>query len=131
MLDIFGSYHCMQPQEKLMNQTWENGRKKLVLGQILVSLAQIWAPNFFSWTWPLLHARNCCRLSLYPISWKTNELNLQRQQKTSFWAQFFLAHLHLAQIWATKVFQKYGSVSGQSLYVLVSYYHVHTISEKN
>ena len=27
MLDIAASYHCMQFQGKLMNQTWENGKK--------------------------------------------------------------------------------------------------------
>ena len=27
MWRIVGSYHCMQFQEKLMNQTWENGKK--------------------------------------------------------------------------------------------------------
>ena len=27
MLDIVRSYHCMQFQGKLMNQTWENGKK--------------------------------------------------------------------------------------------------------
>ena len=27
MLDIVASYHCMQFQGKLMNQTWENGKK--------------------------------------------------------------------------------------------------------
>ena len=27
MLGIIASYHCMNFQEKLMNQTWENGKK--------------------------------------------------------------------------------------------------------
>ena len=27
MLDIVTSYHCMQFQGKLMNQTWENDKK--------------------------------------------------------------------------------------------------------
>ena len=27
MLDIVASYHCMQFQGKLINQTWENGKK--------------------------------------------------------------------------------------------------------
>ena len=35
MLDISASYHCMQFQGKLINQTPENDRKKLVLGLIL------------------------------------------------------------------------------------------------
>ena len=26
MLDVIASYHCMQFQGKLMNQTWENGK---------------------------------------------------------------------------------------------------------
>ena len=30
MLDIAASYHCMQCQEKLMNQTWENGKKHIL-----------------------------------------------------------------------------------------------------
>ena len=30
-----------------MNQTWENGKKKLILDQILARLAQIRALNFF------------------------------------------------------------------------------------
>ena len=34
MLEIVASYHCMLFQEKLMNQTWKNG-KKLILGLIL------------------------------------------------------------------------------------------------
>ena len=44
MLDIVASYHCMQFQGKLKNQTWETGKKTLLLGLIL---AQIWATNFF------------------------------------------------------------------------------------
>ena len=47
MLYIVVSYHCMQFQGKVMNQTWKNG-KKLVLSTILAPSAQIWAPkNFF------------------------------------------------------------------------------------
>ena len=34
MLDIVARYHFMQFQGKLMNQTWENGRKPTVLAQI-------------------------------------------------------------------------------------------------
>ena len=37
MLDIVARYHFIQFQGKLMNQTWENGRKPTVL-------AQIWSP---------------------------------------------------------------------------------------
>ena len=44
MLDIIASYHCMQFQVKLMNQTWENEKmgKNLVSGQIQIPTA-----NFF------------------------------------------------------------------------------------
>ena len=40
MLDIIANYYCIHVQEKLMNQTWENG-KNLVLGPILAPLDQI------------------------------------------------------------------------------------------
>ena len=48
MLHIVASYNCMQfqVQRKLMNQIWEN-EKNLVLGPILVYLAQIRAAIFF------------------------------------------------------------------------------------
>ena len=46
MLYIVVSYHCMQFQGKVMNQTWKNG-KKLVLSTILAPSAQIWAPKIF------------------------------------------------------------------------------------
>ena len=43
MLDFVASYHCMQLQGRLMNQTRENEEKKktLVLGPILAPLAQM------------------------------------------------------------------------------------------
>ena len=48
--------------------------------------AQFWpkfGPQFsFSWILPLLDVRNCCKLSLYAISRKTNEPNLRKWQKT-------------------------------------------------
>ena len=44
LLDIVTSYHPMQFKGKLMNQTWENDKKKLILGLIL---AQIWSPKIF------------------------------------------------------------------------------------
>ena len=46
MLDIVPSYHCMQFQGKLQNQTWENG-KKPSLGLILIHLAKIQVTKFF------------------------------------------------------------------------------------
>ena len=74
MLDIVASYHCMQFQGKLMNQTWENDKKPSFwpdfgpFGQNLAS--------------PLLDVRHCCKLSLYIISRKTNESNLRKWQNT-------------------------------------------------
>ena len=47
MLEIVGSYHSMLFEQKIMNQTWENG-KNLVLGLIFAPLAQIWSPRIFS-----------------------------------------------------------------------------------
>ena len=47
MLYIVTRYYCMQFQQKLMNQTWEKGKKKLVLCLILTLLAQIWTPKTF------------------------------------------------------------------------------------
>ena len=46
MLHIVASYHCMQFQGKLMNQTWENG-KNLVSGPISAHLTQIQAAKSF------------------------------------------------------------------------------------
>ena len=45
MFYINAGYDCVQFQGKLMNQTWENDKKNLVLDPILAPLAQIWAPN--------------------------------------------------------------------------------------
>ena len=56
-------------------------QKKLVLGLLLVLLTQIWCPKFFSQTFPLLDVRHCCKLSLYPISRKTNEPNMRKRKK--------------------------------------------------
>ena len=41
IVDIVASYNCMQFQGKLKNQTWENGKKNLVLGPNLTPLAQM------------------------------------------------------------------------------------------
>ena len=42
MFYIDASYHCMQFQGKLINQTENNG-KRIVLGPILALLVHIWA----------------------------------------------------------------------------------------
>ena len=56
-------------------------QKNLVPGPILVPLVQLEPPKFFSWILPLLDIRQYCKLSLYPISRKTNELNLRKWKK--------------------------------------------------
>ena len=47
-------------------------------------------PKFSSWVLPLLDVIHCCKLSLYPISRKTNEPNLRKSQKNppSFCPEF-------------------------------------------
>ena len=47
LLDIVPSYHPIQFKGKLIYQTWENGKRKLILGQILANFAQIWAPQIY------------------------------------------------------------------------------------
>ena len=70
MLDIVASYPCMQFHGKLMNQTWENG-KKLVLAPISAHLAQIpiLAPSVASYY---------SQLSSCTISEKTNDPVLRK-----------------------------------------------------
>ena len=75
MLDIVASYHCMQFQGKLKNQTWETGKK----------------PYFWAWFWPkfgppifffknltLSVTRNHGQLSSCTISEKTNDPILRK-----------------------------------------------------
>ena len=65
----------MQFQRKLMNQTWENGKKP--------SLGSLWPKldpqKIFSWILPLLDVRHYCKLSLYAISRKTKKSFLGSQ----------------------------------------------------
>ena len=62
-----------------MNQTLENGKKKLILGRILVCLTQIWPPpNISKLVLPLLVVRNCSKPSSKAIKRKTNEKNLRK-----------------------------------------------------
>ena len=55
MLHIVASYHCMHFQGKLINQSWENG-KKPIFGPHFVPVDQNLGPkpNFFSLILPLL-----------------------------------------------------------------------------
>ena len=58
MLQIVAIVHYVQCQEKLMNQTLKNDQY-LVLGPILVPLAQVWAPKIlYLWILSLLDVRN-------------------------------------------------------------------------
>ena len=69
---------------------------------VLPPSTQIWVPKIFLWILSLLDVRNCCKLSLYAISGKTNEPNLREwQKKNQFQAQFWLV---LGQIWSLKIF---------------------------
>ena len=89
ILYIVASYHCMLFQGQLMDQTWENGKKPSFGPHFGPFDPNLVPKNFFSWILPLLDFRNCCKLSLYAISRKTNELNLRKWQKNQFWAQFW------------------------------------------
>ena len=63
--------------------------KDLILDLILVCLAKIWAPKFFSQVLPLPNVINSCNVSLSAISRKTNEPNLRKwQKKPSFGPDF-------------------------------------------
>ena len=95
---IVPSYHPMQFPGKIMNQTWENGKRSNFL---------ILSPNLglhffllFSPVLPLLVVRHCTKLSSYAIYRKTNEPNLRKSGKEQLILGLILAHL--AQIWASK-----------------------------
>ena len=71
MLYIVASYHCMQFQGKLINQTWENYKKPSFRSNFGPNLSP---PIFFPWILPLLDVWHSCKLSLHAISTKTNKL---------------------------------------------------------
>ena len=122
MLDIVASYHCIQSQGKLMNQTCENCKKKLISGLIWLVWPKFGLQKLFSWILPLLDARHCWKLSLYEVSRKTNHPNSRKWRKTSFWAGFRpvgskfgpqIFFFFFSKIWLR-----------QSLDIMVSYHHV-------
>ena len=82
MLEIIASYHCMPFQEKLLNQTWQNGRKPSCRPDFGLFWPKFGPQKNFLWVLPILDVRNCCKLSLYAIKTKTNEPNLRKWQKT-------------------------------------------------
>ena len=67
-----------------MNQAWENDQKRS-FGPNFGPFHPILVPKNFLRVLPLLDVIHCCKLSLYEISRKTNEPNLRKWQKTSFW----------------------------------------------
>ena len=70
-----------------MKHTWENGKKTLILA--------CFGPT-------LVRKKNCCKLSLYVISRKTNESNLKKNgKKTSFWATFAPPKIFLMNVTST------------------------------
>ena len=112
VVSIVSSCHLMQFKGKLMNQTWENGKKTNLGPDFSRSLGpqnvatkifsqKIWYTKVFSLVLPLLDVRNCCKLSLYAISWKTNESNLIKWLKKPSFRPILAT---LAQICAPKVF---------------------------
>ena len=68
-----------------MTQTCENDKKRNFEPDF-----GLFGPNLgrqiFLWVLPPLDVRHCCKLSLYAISRKTNDTNLRKWRKTSFWA---------------------------------------------
>ena len=89
MLDIVASFHCIQFQGKLMNQTSENDKKPSFRPNFGPFGPNLGPQNFCSRILFLLDDRHCCKLSLYSISRKTNEPNLSKCQKTQFRARFW------------------------------------------
>ena len=82
--------------------------KELVSGKIFPSGPNL-GPKVFLWILPVEDVRHFCKLSLYAISRKTNELNMRKWKKKT---SLGLILAHLAQIWTDKTFiQESGFVS--------------------
>ena len=80
MLVIVASYHCMQLQGKLMNDTWKNKKKTVVLVPILAHSTQIQAANIFFLVKILALSVTRChgQLSSCTIPEKTNDPILKK-----------------------------------------------------
>ena len=78
MLEIVASHHFMQFQGKLMNQSSENDKKKIVLGLTLAHLTQIRTPKFFFKNLASSVTRYHGQLSSCTISEKTNDPILRK-----------------------------------------------------
>ena len=90
MLDIVESYNYFQFQGKILNQTWENG-KKTNFGPGFGSFwCKVGPPIFFSWIVPLLDVIHCCKLSQHAISklmnqtWKNGKKTIFRHDFVPF-----------------------------------------------
>ena len=67
MSDINASYHCMQLQGKLMNQSWENGQKPSFESDFDPFWSKFGHPKPFWKVLPVLDVINFFTLSLYAI----------------------------------------------------------------
>ena len=82
LLNIVRSYYHIQFKAKLMNEAWENGKKKLILGPILPLLSKICPLKIFSINLALVVVKCCPKLLSYAIQNKTNEESFRKCQKT-------------------------------------------------
>ena len=80
-LDIVRSYHPMQFQGKIMNQTWENGKKPNFGPDFGPFSPKFGSQKNFLWVLPLVDVIHCCKLSLCAISRKTNNQTWENDKK--------------------------------------------------
>ena len=59
MLDIVASYHCIQFQGKLMNQTWENNKKPSFMTDFGPFGPNLDPKKYFPWNLPLIDVTHC------------------------------------------------------------------------
>ena len=117
-LDINSSYYPMQFKEKLLNQTLKNN-KKPNFGPDFGMFRPKFVPNFY---FNGIQYINCCNLSLYGISRKTNDPNLRKQRKNLVSGPI-LAHLPQSQA-SNFFFEKSGSVSHQISWSAIIMYNI-------
>ena len=92
--------------------------KNLIVGLILTCFGPNLVPKIFLRVLLLLDVINCCKLSLYAISRKTNDPNLKKWQKTQI-------HAQLRPLWpklgSKKIFS--GFYLYQILYISQIHWH--------
>ena len=88
--DIAARYNCVQFQEKLMNKTWENGKKSIFGTDFGLFGPNLGPKIFFSWILLQVYVRHCWKLSFYAISRKNNESKWENHRKPSVWPNFGL-----------------------------------------